>query len=103
MIVDTGVVYAGFDRRDDWHARSAQLLNAAHGPLRMPSLVVTEVCYLLGARLGAAAEADFLAALGHLTGTPTWPWAVTRNGGFRPPAARAPAPARATTRPTAAA
>jgi len=31
----------------------------------MPSLVVTEVCYLLGARLGAAAEADFLAALGH--------------------------------------
>jgi len=64
MIVDTGVIFAGFDRRDAWHAPSAELLTTARSPLRVPSLVVTEVCYLLGSRLGANAEADFLAALG---------------------------------------
>ncbi len=63
MIVDTGVIYADIDRSDDWHAAAAALLSTAPGPLRVPSLVVTEVCYLLQVRLGAVAEADFLMAL----------------------------------------
>lgn len=63
MIVDTGVIYAAIDRADDWHAAAAELLSTAPSPLRVPSLVVTEVCYLLETRLGAVAEADFLAAL----------------------------------------
>lgn len=63
MIVDTGVIYADIDRSDDWHASAAELLSTAPGPLRVPSLVVTEVCYLLETRLGPVAEADFLAAL----------------------------------------
>jgi uncharacterized protein len=62
VIVDTGVSYADIDRADDWHASAAQLLSIAPGPLRVPSLVVTEVCYLLEIRLGSVAEADFLAA-----------------------------------------
>jgi predicted nucleic acid-binding protein len=63
VIVDTGVIYADIDRADDWHAAAAELLSTAPGPLRVPSLVVTEVCYLLETRLGPVAEADFLAAL----------------------------------------
>lgn len=63
MIVDTGVISADIDRSNDWHAASAELLSTAPVPLRVPSLVVTEVCYLLAARLGPAAEADFLMAL----------------------------------------
>ena len=63
MIVDTGVIYADIDRADDWHAAAAELLSTAQGPLRVPSLVVTEVCYLLDTRLGPVAEADFLVAL----------------------------------------
>ncbi len=63
MIVDTGVIYADIDRSDDWHVSAAALLSTALGPLRVPSLVVTEVCYLLQARLGPVAEADFLVAL----------------------------------------
>lgn len=63
MIVDTGVIYADIDRSDDWHAAAAELLSTAPGPLRVPSLVVTEVCYLLQVRLGSVAEADFLVAL----------------------------------------
>jgi predicted nucleic acid-binding protein len=63
VIVDTGVIYADIDRSDDWHASATELLSTAPGPLRVPFLVVTEVCYLLETRLGPAAEADFLAAL----------------------------------------
>ena len=63
MIVDTGVIYADIDRSDDWHVSATELLSTAPGPLRVPFLVVTEVCYLLETRLGPAAEADFLAAL----------------------------------------
>ncbi len=63
MIVDTGVIYADIDRSDDWHAAAAALLSTASGPLRVPSLVVTEVCYLLQVRFGSAAEADFLMTL----------------------------------------
>ncbi|MGH3814907.1 MAG: type II toxin-antitoxin system VapC family toxin [Pseudonocardiaceae bacterium] len=63
MILDTGVIYANIDRRDDWHLTAAELLSTAPGPLRVPYLVITEVCYLLGTRLGPVAEADFLAVL----------------------------------------
>jgi len=63
VIVDTGVIYADIDRTDDWHAPAAELLSTAPGPLRVPALVITEVCYLLETRLGPVAEADFLAAL----------------------------------------
>lgn len=63
MIVDTGVIYADIDRADDWHASAAELLSTAQGPLRVPSLVVTKICYLLETRLSPVAEADFLAAL----------------------------------------
>jgi len=63
VIVDTGVIYADIDRADNWHAAAAELLSTAQGPLRVPFLVVTEVCYLLETRLGPVAEADFLTAL----------------------------------------
>lgn len=63
MILDTGVIYADVDRGDDWHALAARLLATTSGLLRVPALVVTEVCYLLGVRLGPEAEAGFLDAL----------------------------------------
>ena len=63
MILDTGVIYTNIDRRDDWYVTAAKLLSTALGPLRVPYLVITEVCYLLGTRLGPVAEADFLAVL----------------------------------------
>jgi uncharacterized protein len=63
VIVDTGVIYADIDRSDDWHVAAVELLSTAPGLLRVPALVVTEVCYLLQVRLGPMAEADFLMAL----------------------------------------
>ncbi len=45
------------------HDLCVEALRGAERPLIVPDLVVTEVVYLIGARLGAAAEVRFLAAL----------------------------------------
>jgi predicted nucleic acid-binding protein len=65
VILDTGVIYADMDADDDWHHAAAELLATTPGRLRVPSLVVTEVCYLANTRLGPDAEAAFLSAVGH--------------------------------------
>jgi uncharacterized protein len=59
LIVDAGVLYAAAATRDKNHARSVDLLTAAARPLLVPALVVTEVCYLLGDRIGPHAELAF--------------------------------------------
>lgn len=53
MILDTGVIYANIDRRDDWHVTAAELLSTAPGPLRFPHPGIIEMYYLLGTCLGA--------------------------------------------------
>lgn len=64
IIVDTGVLYALADRRDAHHEACVRWLGAAPRPLIVPPLVVAEACYLIGAHLGATAEASFLDAFG---------------------------------------
>ena len=51
------------DRDDRHHRASLELLETHPGPLIVPSLVVTEVVYLLGTRLGSDAEVRFLGDL----------------------------------------
>jgi uncharacterized protein len=64
LLVDAGVLYAAAARRDRHHVRCAELLQAHAGaPLVVPALVVTEVAYLLGDRLGPAAETTFARAV----------------------------------------
>ena len=63
LIVDAGPLYAAADRSDPDHRRCAELLTRARGPLLVPALVVTEVTYLVGGRLGAKAELAFARAL----------------------------------------
>ena len=49
---------------DDRHYREClDLLSTHPGPLLVPSLVVTEVAYLLGSRLGPEAEVRFIGDL----------------------------------------
>lgn len=59
LIVDAGPLYAAAATRDKNHARCLQLLRNAPRPLIVPALVVTEVAYLLGDRIGAVAEIAF--------------------------------------------
>lgn len=61
--MDAGPLYAYVDADDHQHGASLSLLQQHPGVLIVPTLVVTEVVYLLGTRLGAEAEIRFLGDL----------------------------------------
>ena len=63
LLLDTGILYALADRRDDWHRRSLDLISSARESLIVPVTVVPEVCYLIRERLGASAEQRFVESL----------------------------------------
>lgn len=62
-IVDAGPLYAVTDVGDDDHARSLAVLERPDLHLVIPALVIAEVTYLVGRRLGAIAESAFLRGL----------------------------------------
>ncbi len=63
------------DRDDRHHRASVELLETHRGPLLIPTLVITEVAYLIGTRLGVHAEIRFLGdlAAGNLIPEPVAP------------------------------
>lgn len=63
LLLDTGILYALADRRDDWHRRARKLVDGAEAALLVAVTVLPEVCYLLRERLGAAAELRFVESL----------------------------------------
>ena len=64
-VVDSGPLYAVTDTDDDEHESSLAVLERADLQLVIPTLVVTEVSYMVGRRLGSGAEASFLRGLAH--------------------------------------
>jgi uncharacterized protein len=72
LIVDAGPLYAAADTSDSNHAACNDLLNNATGPLVVGQLVIAEVAYLIGDRLGAQAEIAFAKSIaeGELTVEP---------------------------------
>lgn len=68
ILVDTGPLVAAALSGDAHHRRCVDLFMSLHlnaEPMLIPSLVVTEVCYLLEREGGPRAEAGFLHGLGH--------------------------------------
>lgn len=65
-VVDTGPLYAAADLDDADHAASVEVLQRPDLELVVPALVVAEVTYLIGTRLGASAEAAFLRGLNQI-------------------------------------
>ncbi|MGH9277542.1 MAG: type II toxin-antitoxin system VapC family toxin [Acidimicrobiales bacterium] len=63
LIVDAGPLYAYVDSDDAHHAECLELLESHPGPLVVPELVITEVTYLLGTRVGVTAEVRFIGDL----------------------------------------
>jgi len=63
ILLDTGVLYAYYDRRDKWHTASRQLIEGEEGSLIVPAPVIPEVDYLLGERLGLGAQKAFYQGL----------------------------------------
>ena len=74
-MVDAGPLYAYVDRDDLHHTASLELLESHPGPLIVPSLVITEVTYLLATRVGIDSEIRFLGDLagGNLIAEPVAP------------------------------
>lgn len=62
-VVDSGPLYAVTDADDQDHERSLATLRRTDLQLVIPALVVAEVTYMVGRRLGADAEAAFLRGL----------------------------------------
>lgn len=56
LVVDAGPLVAAAATRDRNHERCVILLSQAQPPLIVPALVVTEVAYFLGDRIGLPAE-----------------------------------------------
>ena len=65
MIVDTSAILAFFDRDEPDHEALAAVLSHSSEPLVVSPYVIAEVDYLIGSRLGVAAE---IAALRELAG-----------------------------------
>jgi predicted nucleic acid-binding protein len=63
MLLDTGIVYAYYDRSDRWHARARAIIQGGQQALVVPSPVLSEVDHLLGQRLGAKSRLAFYAGL----------------------------------------
>lgn len=57
VLIDTGILYAYYDRSDSWHKRTLKLFQTEQGGLLVPAPVIPEVDHLLGNRLGKAAQA----------------------------------------------
>jgi uncharacterized protein len=62
-IVDAGPLYAVLDADDRNHQRSVEVLQRRDLELVIPALVVAEVTYIAGRRLGPTIEAAFLRGL----------------------------------------
>lgn len=63
VLLDTGIVYAYYDRSDRWHERARTLILAQQRGLILPAPVVPEVDHLLGVRLGPKSRQTFYAGI----------------------------------------
>jgi uncharacterized protein len=62
-IVDTGILYALVDAADAAHERAVAAIRQEVEAVVVPQATLPEVCYLIGSRLGAKREADFISHL----------------------------------------
>ena len=63
VLLDTGIVYAYYDRSDAWHERARALMLAEDGGLVLPAPVIPEVDHLLGLRFGPKSRRTFYAGI----------------------------------------
>ena len=63
VLLDSGIVYAYYDRNDRWHARARTLVEQEQRGLILPAPVVPEIDHLLGHRLGPKSRLAFYAGI----------------------------------------
>ncbi len=72
-IVDSSAIYASLDAKDIDHRRCLSALRTPGRHLVIPTLVLCEVLYLVGRRLGPETESMFLASLADIDIQPPLP------------------------------
>jgi uncharacterized protein len=77
-VADASALYAAADADDPDHGRCLEQLQRADLRLVIPALVLAEVSYLLGERLGAPAEAEFMRGMATQEVEPPVPEDFTR-------------------------
>lgn len=55
LLIDSGILFAYYDRKDRWHAESRQLLDAEEN-LVLPGPILPETDYLLATRVGKGGQ-----------------------------------------------
>jgi uncharacterized protein len=60
IVLDTGAVFAYYDRDDQAHSSVQSVLDSDFDELILPASVIPELDYLLGKRLGMKARHTFL-------------------------------------------
>ncbi len=63
VLLDTGIVYAYYDRSDRWHTRARAFIEGEQRGLILPAPVIPEVDHLLQHRLGAESRLVFYDAI----------------------------------------
>jgi len=63
VLLDTGIVYAYYDRSDAWHVRSRKVIEQEQRGLLLPAPVIPEIDHLLGIRLGPKSRQTFYAGI----------------------------------------
>jgi predicted nucleic acid-binding protein len=63
VLLDTGIVYAYYDRSDLWHARARAVVEREQPALILPAPVIPEVDHLLGHRVGRRSQLTFYAGI----------------------------------------
>lgn len=79
-IVDTGVLYAICDAADPRHRESLELFRRPDFQPVVPALILAETGYLVGSRLGPAAEATLMRSLAGVEVEPPAPADYDRIG-----------------------
>jgi predicted nucleic acid-binding protein len=59
-VIDAGILYALVDTADSSHDRAVQALEAEPEAIVVPQVILPEICYLIGSRLGATQETAFV-------------------------------------------
>lgn len=60
LIADSGAIYGLYDADDRYHTRLRDFLASERGLVIIPTVILSEIGYLLQARLGITAELRFL-------------------------------------------
>jgi hypothetical protein len=59
-VADSGAIYGLYNRRDRHHGALRGAIAREPGAILIPAAILSEVDYLLGAKLGVSAELDFM-------------------------------------------